>query len=69
MFYSDDPIRDAEHYYANMEEETAKRPVCACCGFHIVDDVCFRIDGDLYCEDCMHDEFAVNVDDLMDEEF
>lgn len=69
MFYSDNPIRDAENYYARMEEETAKRPVCDCCGYPIIGDICYRIDGDLYCEDCMRDEFSVNVDDLMDEEF
>lgn len=69
MFMSDNPVRDAESYYARMEEETERRPKCECCGFPIIEDRAFRIGRMLYCEDCMIDEFAVDVDDLMEEEW
>lgn len=69
MFMSDNPVRDAENYYAQMEEETERRPKCDRCGYPIIEDTAFRIDRMIYCEDCMRDEFAVDVDDLIEEEW
>ncbi len=64
--YTDNPVRDAENYYAEMEEETSKRPICDCCGFPIIEDTAYRIGGMIYCEECMKDECAVDVEDLME---
>ena len=33
----------------------AKRPICSICEEHIVEDRCYKVDGELICEDCMND--------------
>ena len=42
-------------------------PVCCCCGKRIQDDVLYDINGDLYCEDCMKEEFMRSVDSYIDD--
>lgn len=69
FYYTDNPVRDAERYYGKLEDETERRPKCECCGFPIIEDTAYRIGRTFYCEDCMLDEFAVDVEDLMEEEW
>lgn len=38
-------------------ERLKERPVCHACGEHIQGDYRYRIDGVVYCEDCMRDIF------------
>ena len=52
---TDDPVKDAERYAQEQEEEMMENsPVCCECGEHIVEDFYYRIVDDIYCEDCMH---------------
>ena len=55
MFYTDNPARDAENYYQKLEEELKKSPCCDGCGFHIQDEYLYKIDGNVFCFDCMMD--------------
>ena len=55
-----DPIRDAQRFYSDLEDELERRPKCSCCGEHIQTETAIEMDGQLYCEDCEFD----NVRDL-----
>lgn len=52
MFYSDNPVRDAEMYMARQEAELLKMPICEHCGERIQDDY-YEIDGCIVCDDCI----------------
>ena len=54
---TNDPIRDFELYDAEQEEKAEKLPRCSCCGEPIFDDYFYRIDDEIYCEDCLNNEF------------
>ncbi len=51
--WTDDPVADAERYFAEQDEELEKLPKCCECGEPIQTDTYYEFDGDLYCEDCM----------------
>ncbi len=53
MFYSDDPVRDAEMHMARQEAEFEKLPKCEHCKETIQDDFYYEIDGDIVCDDCI----------------
>lgn len=67
MYYSDNPVRDYDRFDAEQERAMQKYPECACCGKRITDDFLFYIEGDIYCEECMEDEFRRPVDDFIKE--
>ena len=67
MYRTDNPVLDAERYYSDMEAARAQLPRCSCCGYPIDDDTCFKIDGYIYCEDCLKAEFEVNTEDLIED--
>ena len=60
---SDDPARDADLYYADLERELAKRPKCSECGEHIQDEVYYEIDGKNYCTECLGKYFRRYTED------
>lgn len=54
--------------HQDEEEQRLKRyPQCCHCEKHITEDFLFKIEGDLWCEDCMLDEFRKPTDDFMNE--
>lgn len=55
MIWTDDPVRDAAAYDAELERELLKRPICDKCGEHIQEDFAYEIDGELYCDSCAWD--------------
>lgn len=65
MFYSDNPIRDYDRYCEEQEREMEKYPECAVCGKRITDDFLYHINGDIYCLECMEDEFRRPTDDFI----
>lgn len=64
MYMSDDPVRDAERYMADLDKKLERRPVCDCCGRHIQDDFAFHYKGVWLCVRCMYD----NTEDIEVEE-
>ena len=58
MFYSDNPVRDAERYLAAQEERLERYPKCSHCGEAIQDDELFDINGELYHLSCAEKEFV-----------
>ncbi len=67
MSYTDDPNYDYDCYCREREAEKAKYPECSCCGEYISDDFCYVIDGLIYCEECLKDEFRVLTENLMED--
>lgn len=56
-----------ELHEAEQEAWIEKRPLCVCCLNPIQDDYLYDIDGKLYCEDCMRDEFRKCTDNYVKE--
>lgn len=52
VFYSDNPIKDAEGFDEWCEERAKKRPVCEKCKERIMDDYSYEIDGLSMCFEC-----------------
>lgn len=66
MFFTDDPVRDAQRYYEEKEQELERLPKCADCGEPIQDEYCVEIgEGKYICEHCL-EERRVRVDSLTD---
>lgn len=66
MYYSNDPVKDAERYEADRERELEKYPECCHCGVHIQDDYCYLIDGNFYCSDCLEKHYKKDVESFID---
>lgn len=63
MFYSDDPVADAQRYYDYLDSLAAACPVCEHCGEHIQDEHCCKV-GDLFFhEECIVEHYGVKTDD------
>ena len=67
MFYTDDPIRDHENHDRYMERRLMRYPVCAECRERIQTDDLFDINGELYCEDCMHSHRRTASDYILED--
>ena len=66
-YRTDDPVADAERYFAAQESELRKRPECEVCGNPIQSETCFHIDGVFYCHHCMEAHFEVPTEDYIEE--
>lgn len=65
MFYTNDPVADAERHQAELERERKKRPRCSECKEHIIEDVCFEFDGELFCINCLENKHRRWVEDYV----
>ena len=70
MYFSDDPVRDAERYYEALEQAAIERrerlPYCDECGKKIETEYIYIIGDEFFCEDCM-DKHRHYTDDFLDE--
>lgn len=66
MSWTDDPVADFHEWDAEQNANAAKLPRCCRCGERIEDDICYRINDEIYCEDCHNDEFRVYTEDVME---
>lgn len=53
-------------YEAEQDRKEKKLPICDCCGERITDDCLYDIEGTIYCEDCLNDEFKKFADSYLD---
>lgn len=60
--WTDDPVRDADRYFAEQERRLSMRPVCRFCGEHIQDGYAYEIPKvGTVCEQCIYDcKFYIN---------
>lgn len=56
-----------DSYLDKQEREFKKLPKCYICGRPIQDEYAFLVDGDYYHEDCMKEEFRVDMSEWEDE--
>jgi len=66
MFYTDDPVRDAERHFARQEHELSKRPVCIHCEEPVQDSRYVEINDEVYCFDCIKTYFTKRVEDYIE---
>lgn len=66
MYYTDDPIADFECWDAEQQRELDRLPECEYCGHPIQDEMCYRINDNLVCEDCLDYQFKVRTEDYAD---
>ena len=62
MFYSDDPVRDAERYNRHKERQEREYPCCGQCDQRITEGHYFRIYGHILCLDCVTEEYGEKVE-------
>lgn len=67
LYYSDDPVRDAERYYADQEKKLERLPQCFFCGYPCQGEKAYLIQDKWVCEDCIKD-FSVYLDDYLEDE-
>ena len=54
-----------ERHEAEQQRQLEKYPICDYCGEEILDDNLFDIDGNLYHEHCMEEQFRKPVENYM----
>lgn len=65
-FYTNNPVADAEAYSARQDKQLLKLPKCDKCKERIQDDTCFKVNDEVYHENCARVLFEVWIEDLMD---
>lgn len=65
LYYTDNPVADAERYYNEKEEELEKLPKCNECGKPIQEETCYEIKGKYICENCMEGHKKYTEDLIM----
>lgn len=62
-----DPYDDYDRYEAEQYRWEQKRPVCAYCKRHIVENLCYEFDnGDIVCPDCLEDYLKAHENLMLD---
>lgn len=63
-----DPYDDYDRYEAEQYRWEQKRPVCAYCKQHILDDHAYQFDGsdDIICPNCLEDYLRLHNDLMLD---
>lgn len=64
-FRTGDPLDDFDRLDRLQAQREARLPVCDKCHKPIHDETFFDIGGDVYCEECMHDEFGRSTEDWL----
>ena len=66
-YFSDNLDRDIDNYMDEYDYQVRSAPKCSECGEPIMDDFCYRIGENIYCEDCI-ESFKTYVEVLDDYE-
>ena len=62
MMRTDDPVRDAERYFSDLEDKEKHYITCVICGNVMLDgDEYYLVDDDPFCPDCMDAQFKREV--------
>lgn len=64
LYYTDNPVADAERYYNDKEEELNKLPECDECGHPIQGEYCYEINHKYICAPCLVDNHRKAVEDI-----
>lgn len=61
-YRTDDPVRDAENYYGDLEKDAMELPLCCYCGEPIQQKQAVNINDDWYCDECLRMYFRKRVE-------
>lgn len=67
MYFTDNPVADAERYAAEQEEELEKLPICECCGEPIQQEKAIYYNDQWCCEDCEYDFWSNIRQDFLED--
>lgn len=65
-YYTDNPVADADRYFADKEKELESLPACYECGKHITSEYCYEINGEYICEECLNLYHKKSTDDFIE---
>lgn len=66
MRYTDDPLRDFEHYDQEQANEYRQLPFCDECDERIEDDFLYEFNDTLICEKCIENKHKKMTSDYME---
>ena len=66
VFWSDDPVADADRYFAEKERELERLPVCECCGEPIQQEKAVYYNDSWFCEDCEDEAWQTIREDFLE---
>lgn len=61
-----EPYEDYDRYADDLDRWEKRRPVCAYCGRHIVEDTAYEIGDDIVCGDCLEDYLNEHHDIMLE---
>lgn len=64
MSYTDDPIADFRRHDAKQQAEVRKLPRCSECDQPIQDYICYEINDEFICPDCMEQNHRKWTEDI-----
>lgn len=67
MYRTDDPLRDLDRWLDEQELREKMLPRCSECGEPIHDNLYYEIDGKIYCQKCLDENFLRSTDDYMND--
>jgi formylmethanofuran dehydrogenase subunit E len=53
MTFTDDPVKDYDRHSSEQDRKLDNLPICSECEEPIQDDMCYEINGEYICEECM----------------
>ena len=62
MRITDDPVADFLCHDREQQRELERRPKCDICGEPLY-EFCYVIDGELICQECLDDNFKIEIYD------
>lgn len=66
MYYTDNPVMDAERYMQEQDERLEKLPTCECCGEPIQQEKAIYYNDQWCCEDCEPDFWNCIREDFLE---
>lgn len=64
--WTDDPVADAERYFAEQDRQMERLPVCVDCDQPITDDFYYEINGECLCQNCLEAGYRKSIDDYIE---
>jgi formylmethanofuran dehydrogenase subunit E len=65
MYYTDNPVADFDRYDREETKRLSRLPVCAECGEPIQDEICYEINGEFICPECLDDNHKRWTEDVL----
>lgn len=67
MYRTDDPFVDLDRWLDEVELREKMLPRCSECSEPIYDDYYYEIDGKIYCQKCLDENFMRSTEDYIND--